>query len=53
MESKIKKRTSTGPDILRANIPILAVETEGEKIEVHVKGETGRCANQGLGGYEE
>ena len=46
--NKIKKRTSSSPDILGANIPILAVETEGEEIEVHVKGDTGLRADQEL-----
>ena len=51
--NKIKKRTSSSPDILGANIPILAVETEGEEIEVHVKRDTGLRADQELRECEE
>lgn len=39
LEIELRELTS-GPDVLSANIPILATKTESEEVEVRVKGDT-------------
>lgn len=47
------KARTRSPDILSANGPILAAETESVEFEVDVKGEAGRGADWGMRESEE
>ena len=53
MNRRIEKQLTRSPDVLSASVPILAVETEAEKIEVYVEGDAWRCEDGRLGKSEE
>jgi len=51
--SDVGRGGGSSPGLLSASIPILALETESEEVEVDVEGDTGRCADGGFRECEE